>query len=146
VRAGVTLYRVSVQSLSYINGGSEHKLLICAGQSGEGVAVANGDSQNCADLALTAGHLRQRVGSHLLAALQKEVFYADEGGCTPMYADYLGLNEVSGRVIGRAFTVLNTLGTGFLEKIHETSLAYEAQGGLERRKAMSLYGYHMMAR
>ena len=36
-----------------------------------------------------------------------------------MYADYLGLNEVRGRVIGCAFTVLNTLGTGFLEKIHK---------------------------
>ena len=32
------------------------------------------------------------------------------------YADNSELNELSGRVIGCAFMVLNTLGTGFLEK------------------------------
>jgi GxxExxY protein len=35
------------------------------------------------------------------------------------------LNELSGRVIGCAFTVLNTLGVGFLEKVYENSLAIE---------------------
>src|SRR6266700_6128568 len=35
------------------------------------------------------------------------------------------LNDLSGRVIGCAFTVLNTLGTGFLEKVYEHSLAIE---------------------
>ena len=30
------------------------------------------------------------------------------------------LNKLSGRVIGCAFTVLNTLGAGFLEKVYET--------------------------
>ena len=35
------------------------------------------------------------------------------------------LNFLSGRVIGCAFTVLNTLGAGFLEKVYENALAYE---------------------
>ena len=33
-----------------------------------------------------------------------------------MDADVTRLNELSGQVIGRAFTVLNTLGAGFLER------------------------------
>jgi PD-(D/E)XK nuclease superfamily protein len=35
------------------------------------------------------------------------------------------LNDLSGRVIGCAFTVLNTLGTGFLETVYENALALE---------------------
>ena len=35
------------------------------------------------------------------------------------------LNDLSGRVIGCAFTVLNTFGVGFLEKVYENSLAIE---------------------
>ena len=42
-------------------------------------------------------------------------------------ADNSGLNELSGRVIGCAFTVLNTLGAGFLEKVYENALAYEVR-------------------
>jgi len=42
-------------------------------------------------------------------------------------ADNSGLNELSGRVIGRAFTVHNTLGAGFLEKVYENALAYEVR-------------------
>jgi GxxExxY protein len=42
-----------------------------------------------------------------------------------MYADSTGLNDLSGRVIGCAFTVLNTLGVGFAEKVHENALAIE---------------------
>ena len=34
------------------------------------------------------------------------------------HADDRELNELSGRVIGCAFTVLNTLGPGFLEKVY----------------------------
>jgi GxxExxY protein len=34
---------------------------------------------------------------------------------------------LSGRVIGCAFTVLNTLGAGFLEKVYENALAYEVR-------------------
>ena len=41
------------------------------------------------------------------------------------HADNSGLNELSGRVIGCAFTVLNTLGVGFLEKVYENALAHE---------------------
>jgi GxxExxY protein len=42
-----------------------------------------------------------------------------------MHADRDGLNGLSGQVIGCAFTVLNTLGAGFLEKVYENALAYE---------------------
>ena len=42
-----------------------------------------------------------------------------------MHADGDRLNELSGRVIGCAFTVLNTLGAGFLEKVYENALAHE---------------------
>jgi len=41
------------------------------------------------------------------------------------HADNSELNELSGRVIGCAFTVLNTLGAGFLEKVYENALAHE---------------------
>jgi GxxExxY protein len=42
-----------------------------------------------------------------------------------MHADSARLNDLSGRVIGCAFTVLNTLGAGFLEKVYENALANE---------------------
>ncbi len=42
-----------------------------------------------------------------------------------MHADADGLNGLSGRVIGCAFAVLNTLGTGFLEMVYENALAHE---------------------
>jgi GxxExxY protein len=42
-----------------------------------------------------------------------------------MHADSRRLNDLSGRVIGGAFTVLNTPGIEFLEKVHENALAYE---------------------
>src|ERR1700722_88158 len=41
------------------------------------------------------------------------------------HADNDRLNILSGRVIGCAFTVLNTLGTGFLEKVYENALSCE---------------------
>jgi GxxExxY protein len=43
------------------------------------------------------------------------------------HADNRELNELSGRVIGCASTVLNTLGAGFLEKVYENALAYEVR-------------------
>jgi GxxExxY protein len=43
------------------------------------------------------------------------------------HADNSELDELSGRVIGCAFTVLNTLGAGFLEKVYENALAYEVR-------------------
>jgi GxxExxY protein len=36
-----------------------------------------------------------------------------------------GLTRLSERIIGCAFTVANTLGSGFLEKVYENALAYE---------------------
>jgi GxxExxY protein len=42
-----------------------------------------------------------------------------------MRADEIALNRASERIIGCAFTVLNTLGAGFLEKIYENALAHE---------------------
>ena len=42
-----------------------------------------------------------------------------------MHADGTRLNDLSGVVIGCAFTVLNTLGAGFLEKVYENALAHE---------------------
>jgi GxxExxY protein len=41
------------------------------------------------------------------------------------HADSDSLNVLSRRVIGCAFTVLNTLGVGFLEKVYENALAIE---------------------
>lgn len=42
-----------------------------------------------------------------------------------MHADVERLNDLSRRVIGCAFSVLNTLGAGFLEKVYENALAHE---------------------
>jgi GxxExxY protein len=42
-----------------------------------------------------------------------------------MHADEDRLNVLSRQVIGCAFTVLNGLGTGFLEKVYENALAHE---------------------
>ncbi len=41
------------------------------------------------------------------------------------HADRARLNDLSGQAIGCAFTVLNTLGGGFLEKVYENALAQE---------------------
>ena len=41
------------------------------------------------------------------------------------HADSDRLNAISGAIIGCAFTVLNTLGAGFLEKVYENALALE---------------------
>ncbi|MHC4400718.1 MAG: GxxExxY protein [Planctomycetota bacterium] len=43
-----------------------------------------------------------------------------------------GLNELTGKIIGCAFTVGNTLGAGFLEKVYENALAHElGKSGME---------------
>jgi GxxExxY protein len=42
-----------------------------------------------------------------------------------MHADGDKINSLSRQVIGCAFTVLNTLGAGFLEKVYENALAHE---------------------
>jgi GxxExxY protein len=42
-----------------------------------------------------------------------------------MTLDETRLNQISERIIGCAFTVSNTLGVGFLEKVYENALAHE---------------------
>jgi len=42
-----------------------------------------------------------------------------------MHADEIGASRLSERIIGCAFQVLNTLDSGFLEKVYENALAYE---------------------
>jgi GxxExxY protein len=42
-----------------------------------------------------------------------------------MNADEDRYNRLSERVIGRAFTISNTLGAGFLEKVYDNALDYE---------------------
>ena len=42
------------------------------------------------------------------------------------------INEISKLIIGSAYTVGNTLGAGFLEKVYDNALAFELkQNGLE---------------
>jgi GxxExxY protein len=57
----------------------------------------------------------------------------------PMNADRRRLDEISERVIGRAFTVANTLGAGFLEKVYENALAHElTKAGLMVRQQIAI--------
>ena len=42
-----------------------------------------------------------------------------------MNANVDRINDLSRLVIGHALTVANTLGSGFIEKVHENALAYE---------------------
>jgi GxxExxY protein len=42
-----------------------------------------------------------------------------------MNADASRLNEITEKIIGRAYRVINTLGAGFLEKVYENALAHE---------------------
>ena len=44
---------------------------------------------------------------------------------TQMHADEEILNALSPKIIGCGFTVLNTLGAGFLEKVYENALVQE---------------------
>jgi GxxExxY protein len=44
-----------------------------------------------------------------------------------MHADEGGVNRLSECVIGCAFRVINTLGSGFLEKVYENALAHEVR-------------------
>jgi GxxExxY protein len=59
------------------------------------------------------------------------------------HADNSELNELSGRVIGCAFTVLNTLGAGFLEKVYENALVHELHvAGLDVVQQRSVKVYY----
>ena len=56
-----------------------------------------------------------------------------------MNADCKRLDEISERVIGCAFTVANTLGAGFLEKVYENALAHElTKAGLMVRQQIAI--------
>ena len=56
-----------------------------------------------------------------------------------MNADSKRLDETSERVIGCAFTVANTLGAGFLEKVYENALAHElTKAGLMVRQQIAI--------
>ena len=50
------------------------------------------------------------------------------------------LHELSERIIGCAFTVSNTLGAGFLEKVYENALAHEL-----RRGGLTVFQQHTVA-
>ena len=46
-------------------------------------------------------------------------------GCTQIHADAVGVDRLSGVIIGCAFRVMNGLCAGFAEKVYENSLAHE---------------------
>jgi len=78
---------------------------------------------------------RQRFGNHLPGAPPKKAsFYADFSRCARMHADKNRLNELSGNIIGCAFTVRNTLGVGFPEHVHENALVHDSR---KRRYAVA---------
>ncbi len=60
------------------------------------------------------------------------------------HADSDRLNDLSGHVIGCAFTVINTLGAGFLERVYENALAYElrAAGFAVAQQCSVMVRYH----
>lgn len=56
-----------------------------------------------------------------------------------MNADSASLDRLSQRIIGCVFTVSNTLGAGFLEKVYENALAHElAKAGLRVRQRFAI--------
>ncbi|HSF28919.1 MAG TPA: GxxExxY protein [Candidatus Tectomicrobia bacterium] len=58
-----------------------------------------------------------------------------------MDADERRLNEITERVIGCAYMVVNTLGHGFLEKVYENALAYELRRcglAMEQQKSIKV--------
>ena len=58
-----------------------------------------------------------------------------------MNTDDPGLNKLSERIIGCAFTVSNALGVGFLEKVYENALAHELRKvglGVQQQYAMAV--------
>ena len=59
-----------------------------------------------------------------------------------MNTDKHGLNSISEKIIGCAFQVSNTLGTGFLEKVYQNALFIElVDSGLqvEKEKAITIH-------
>lgn len=61
----------------------------------------------------------------------------------PAQGKSLLLNEISEGIIGCAFAVVNSLGSGFLEKTYENALAVElAQAGLKAAQQKSIEIYY----
>jgi len=59
-----------------------------------------------------------------------------------MHADEIETGDLSGRIIGCAFGVLNTLGAGFLEKVYENALAHGMRGAglaVAQQKGITVY-------
>jgi GxxExxY protein len=59
-----------------------------------------------------------------------------------MHADEIQTRDLSGRIIGCAFRVLNTLGSGFLEKVYENALAHEMRAAglaVAQQKGVTVY-------
>ncbi len=57
-----------------------------------------------------------------------------------MDADNQSLNEISGKVIGAAMKISNTLGSGFLEKVYENALVHEL-----RKAHVTVSQQHLMS-
>ncbi len=54
-----------------------------------------------------------------------------------------GLNDVTHRILGCAFTVSNQLGCGFLEKVYENALAHELRkNGLKAAQQQSVQVFY----
>ncbi len=54
-----------------------------------------------------------------------------------------GLNQVTEKIIGCAFTVSNNLGCGFLEKVYENALAHELRKlGLQVQQQYQIKVYY----
>jgi GxxExxY protein len=63
------------------------------------------------------------------------------------HADGDSVNDLSGRAIGCAVTVLNTLGVGFLQDVYENALAFEVRAaGLSvvQQHGANVYGRDVM--
>lgn len=59
-----------------------------------------------------------------------------------MHADAHRWNEVTRAIIGCSYTVANTLGPGFLERVYENALAHELRSAglaVEQQKALKVY-------
>ena len=53
------------------------------------------------------------------------------------------LDQITEKIIGCAFTVSNTLGTGFLEKVYENALAHEIRNsGLSVKQQYPIHVYY----
>ena len=58
-----------------------------------------------------------------MAASHSKILNADARRFTQIHADGVRLNDLSGNVVGCAFTVLNTLRASFLGKVCESVVA-----------------------